>query len=42
MKWGLPQLGLRIDIEDSPETYYVYETEEEALEFVSKIRSLNR
>lgn len=40
MKWGLPQLPMRME-EQMPESYYIYEQLEDAIEFARKIRSLN-
>ena len=31
MDLGVPKLPLRIDIEDNPEVYYVYDTKEDAM-----------
>lgn len=42
MCWGLPMLRYRIDGKELPESYYIYETQEEALEFVKRLKSLNR
>ena len=39
--WGQPQLPVKVDGGDNPETYWVYETIEEAMEFVKRIRRLN-
>ena len=40
MKWGLPQLPMRME-EQMPESYYIYEELEDAMAFARKIRSLN-
>ena len=31
--WGLPILEERVDREDAPESYYIYETLDEAMDF---------
>ncbi len=41
MDWGLPQLGFRIEEAASPEFYHVYDTYEDALEFVEQMRAIN-
>lgn len=39
--WGEPQLPLRIGQEKNPKTYFIYEREEDAREFVRKMKSYN-
>lgn len=39
--WGQPQLPVSIEEEKNPETYSLYQTKEEAMEFVRRIRELN-
>ena len=41
MDLGVPKLPLRIDIEDNPEVYYVYDTKEDAMQFVRMMKKLN-
>ena len=41
MEWGLPSLPLRME-EQYPQSYYIYETEDEAMAFVQQLKSLNR
>ena len=40
--WGLPALKYQVDQEDVPEMYRLYETLEEAQEFVRCIKHFNR
>ena len=40
MEWGLPQLPPKIE-ETPPSLYYIYNTLEEALQYVQLIRKLN-
>lgn len=41
--WGQPQLPIRIERNEKPETYpyFIYDTEEQAMEFVKLMKSLN-
>lgn len=39
--WGLPVLGERVDRENMPEFYCIYETLDEAMGFVKMMRRLN-
>ena len=39
--WGLPALKYQVDQEDVPEVYHLYETLEEAQDFIKYIKSLN-
>lgn len=41
LKWGIPQLPERIDIMIDASIYRVYETEADAMRFVTFMRSLN-
>ena len=41
MCWGLPMLKYQVDQEDRADMYHIYETEEEAQQFVSMIRRFN-
>ena len=41
MVWGLPMLEYQVDRDDAPESYHIYESVEEAMEFVEEIRQLN-
>ena len=40
--WGKPQLPTKIEYEQNPETYFIYNTEEEAMAFVRKMKSYNK
>ena len=39
--WGLPALKYQVDQDDAPEIYQLYETLEDAQEFIKKIKKLN-
>ena len=41
MEWGLPQVPSPMEYEDNLELYQVYDTEEQAMEFVHLMHSLN-
>lgn len=41
MKWGRPKLPLRIGAEKDQEQYKIYDTYEDAMEFVHTMRGLN-
>lgn len=42
LEWGLPRLPMRIQESETPlDIYYIYETFEEAMQFVFLIKSLN-
>ena len=41
MEWGLPQVPSPLEYEENLSTYHVYDTEEQAMEFVRLMRSLN-
>lgn len=41
MEWGLPKLGIKVDRNESGQGYYVYDTYEDALEFVRLMKGLN-
>lgn len=41
MEWGLPQVPQQMEYEDNLKLYQVYDTEEQAMEFVHLMRSLN-
>ena len=41
LEWGLPQLGLRVDEDEMPESYHIYDTYEDALEFARKMKAIN-
>lgn len=41
LKWGVPQLPERIDIAADASAYQIYETEADAMRFVTLIKSLN-
>lgn len=40
--WGQPQLPLRVDRDTNPETYRLYPTLNDALEFVKYMRKMNK
>lgn len=40
--WGMPVLEYRVDRDEAPDSYYVYGSLEEAQEFVSQLKRLNR
>ena len=41
MEWGIPNLNMQVEGEDAPESYYIYETYEEALEYVEQLKKVN-
>ena len=41
MCWGLPMVAYRVDGKELPESYYIYETQEEAIEFARNLKKLN-
>ena len=41
MKWGRPKLPLRIGANKESEPYHIYDTYEDALNFVHTIKSIN-
>ena len=41
MEWGLPQVPSPMEYEDNLKLYQVYDTEEQAMEFVHLMHSLN-
>lgn len=41
MEWGLPRLPFRIDGNGDPKQYFVYNTYEEAMEFVHRMKRMN-
>lgn len=41
MEWGLPKLPLYVDKDENPKQYFVYDTYEQALAFVHRMKSLN-
>lgn len=41
LEWGLPQLSYTIEEEDAPETYHLYNTYEEAIQYVQQLKTLN-
>ena len=41
IKWGRPKLPLRIGADTEKDPYHVYDTYEEAMEFVHTIKGLN-
>ena len=41
MEWGLPQIPSPMEYEDNPGIYHIYDTEEQAMEFVHLMHSLN-
>lgn len=42
LKWGRPQLPLRIGTDREDEPYKIYDTFEEAFEFTTQMRNLNK
>ena len=42
MEWGLPQVGLRVDMEERPDYYRIYERYEDAFQFAVKMKQLAR
>ena len=40
--WGQPQLAVDIQHDQNPETYHLYESYEEAMEFVQRMKKINR
>lgn len=41
LQWGLPELPMRVDDDDMPESYYIYEKYEDALEYVKQLKEIN-
>lgn len=41
LEWGIPQLPLHVDRDDESNTYFLYSSYEEALQFVRTMKSLN-
>ena len=41
MGWGQPALEFKITHEDNPQSYFIYETYEEAFDFIKQLKSLN-
>lgn len=41
LEWGLPQLPERLDYERKLDMYFIYDSEEQAMEFVKQMKSLN-
>lgn len=41
LEWGVPKLPQRIEQEEQPKQYYVYERYEDALQFVKCVKYLN-
>lgn len=42
LEWGLPKLSDKtIDLERDPKMYHIYETYEEALQFIRTLQGLN-
>ena len=41
LEWGLPILPLRLEKQQYPENYFIYDTLEEAKRYVRTIKSLN-
>ena len=39
--WGLPALKFQVGQDDMPESYHIYEEQEDALEFVRELKQLN-
>ena len=42
LQWGIPQLPSHIDREVDPTSYFIYNSREEALDYIKQIKSLNR
>lgn len=42
MCWGLPALKFQVGQEDVPDSYFIWESEEEAREYIKELKSLNR
>lgn len=41
LDWGQPMLPMRVDQEERPENFYIYDTYEDALRFVQLMKGLN-
>ena len=41
LEWGVPQLGLKVDQDDDPAFYHIYNTYEEAYAFVQQMKLIN-
>ena len=42
MIWGLPALKFQIGQDDAPESYFIWESQEDAIAFAQRMKSLNR
>ena len=41
LEWGLPQLPDKVDREQYPESYFVYNTYQDAMRFVMQMKMIN-
>ena len=41
MDWGLPKLPERIDSHDCAQTYHIYDTYQDAMQFVNRVKQMN-
>ena len=41
LEWGVPKLGLKVDQDDDPTFYYIYDTYEEAYAFMQQMKLIN-
>lgn len=41
LEWGLPVLPMRTTYDQDPKQYFVYDTKEEAMRFVTLMKGLN-
>ena len=42
MVWGLPALEFRVDQDDAPDSYFIWESKDQAIKFAQEMKSLNR
>lgn len=42
MVWGLPALKFQIDQDDDPQSYFIWESREDAIQFAQEQKSRNR
>ena len=42
LNWGVPQLPSTIEEDENPETYHLYDTYDDAYNFVKYLRTLNK
>lgn len=41
MEWGVPQIGLRVEDNTRPDLYQIYDTLEDAMQFVRQMKAAN-